>query len=76
MSATMRPATPRPTPAEEETLVRVGYVCQYLSISRSKAYQMMDNGTLEYALIGKSRRVPLRALRELAERSRVRRQPA
>ena len=45
---------------------------EFLSISRSTLYTLMDRGELQYAKIGKSRRIPWKALREFAERSLVR----
>ena len=45
---------------------------RFLGVSRSKVYAMMDAGELTYAKFGRSRRVPRRALLELAEKSLVR----
>jgi excisionase family DNA binding protein len=44
---------------------------EYLSMSRSSIYKMMEAGELKYAKFGRSRRIPWRALRELAERSMI-----
>ena len=44
---------------------------KFLNVSRAKVYQMMDAGELIYAKFGKSRRLPLRALREFAEKALV-----
>lgn len=38
----------------------------FLSVGRSTVYELMDKGLLPYAKIGRSRRVPKRALVELA----------
>jgi excisionase family DNA binding protein len=40
-------------------------------ISRSKLYEMMDRGELRYCKVGRNRRIPLVALRELAAKSLV-----
>jgi excisionase family DNA binding protein len=41
---------------------------EFLSLSRSTIYDLMDRGELRYAKIGKSRRIPWAALEELAEK--------
>jgi excisionase family DNA binding protein len=41
---------------------------EYLSMSRSSIYKLMDSGDLTFAKFGKSRRIPWRALRQYAER--------
>ena len=38
-------------------LARVAEVAKYLTLSRSKIYQLMESGGLPYVKIGKSRRV-------------------
>jgi excisionase family DNA binding protein len=43
--------------AARTPLATVAEVARYLSISRSKLYQIMDNGTLPYIKMGKSRRM-------------------
>jgi excisionase family DNA binding protein len=43
----------------------------FMSLSRSTIYELMDKGELRYAKIGKSRRIPWAALEELAEKSMV-----
>ena len=40
-----------------ESLARVPEVARFLSLSRSKVYQMMDCGQLKYVKLGKSRRL-------------------
>lgn len=41
----------------ERRLRTVGEVAEYLAISRSKTYQLMDAGTLPFVKLGKSRRI-------------------
>ena len=55
----------------DEGFVGVPYAVRFLGLSRSKIYGLMDDGALTYARFGRSRRIPLRALHELAERSLV-----
>jgi excisionase family DNA binding protein len=50
-------------------LVSVAEACEFLGVSRSSLYVLMDKGSLKYCKIGGARRVPRRALVELAERS-------
>jgi excisionase family DNA binding protein len=52
-------------------LLSVAEAAHFLSISRAKLYSLMDAGDLAYAKIGKSRRIPRRALVEFAERHLV-----
>ena len=54
-------------------LQAVDEAADFLGLSRSKLYQLMDQGHLPYVKIGKSRRVPRKALVELAARSLVKR---
>jgi excisionase family DNA binding protein len=54
-----------------EGFAKVAEAVQFLGLSRAKIYQMMDAGDLVYAKFGKSRRIPRRALIELAERALV-----
>ena len=49
-------------------LLTVREAAEFLSISRSKLYEMMDNGELPFVKLGRSRRVPRRAVVELAAR--------
>jgi excisionase family DNA binding protein len=44
---------------------------RFLALSRSKIYSLMDRGELPYAKMGKSRRIPKRALVEYAKRCLV-----
>ncbi|MGL4554872.1 MAG: helix-turn-helix domain-containing protein [Gemmataceae bacterium] len=50
-------------------LVPLGDAMAFLSISRSTLYELMEKGVLPYAKIGRSRRIPKRALVELAQRT-------
>ena len=52
-------------------LVKVAQAAWLMSISRAKAYALMESGELEYVKIGRSRRVPLSVVRDLIERNRV-----
>lgn len=54
-----------------EGFVTVSEAAKFLSLSRAKIYLMMDAGELRFAKFGKSRRIPRRALLELAERAVV-----
>lgn len=49
-----------------EGLTTVAGGARFLDISRSKMYTEMDAGRLPYVKIGKSRRIPKRALRDFA----------
>ena len=49
-------------------LMTVSEAAEYLSISRSKLYQMMDDGELAYVKLGRSRRIPRRELIDLVSR--------
>ena len=60
-------------PNECEALVTAGLLtvvkaAEFLSISRSKLYELMDNGELPFVKIGRSRRIPRQAVVELAAR--------
>jgi excisionase family DNA binding protein len=55
----------------EDGLETVEQARQFLQISRSALYQLMDTGRLAYVKLGKSRRVPRRALVELARQNLV-----
>ena len=52
-----------------EGLMTVAEAAEFLRVSRSKLYQIMDAGELAYAKIGRGRRVPRRAVVELAARN-------
>ena len=47
-------------------LVTLQEAAQFLSVSRSKLYELMDNGELTFVKLGRSSRIPRRALIELA----------
>lgn len=48
----------------------------FLKISVAQLYRLMESGALPYVKIGRSRRIPRRALIELAARNLVRRDDA
>lgn len=50
-------------------LVSIAAAMRFLTLSRSTVYQMMDNGALMYVKLGRARRIPKRALVELAARN-------
>lgn len=50
-------------------LVTVRAAGEFLSVSRSMLYGMMDSGKLQYVKIGRARRIPQRSLIDLAARS-------
>jgi excisionase family DNA binding protein len=52
-------------------LMTVGEAADFLRVSRSSIYLLMDQGKLPFAKFGKSRRIPRRALMELVQRSLV-----
>ena len=47
-------------------LVTVQQAALFLSVSRSKLYELMDRGDLKFVKLGRSRRIPRRALIDLA----------
>jgi excisionase family DNA binding protein len=52
-------------------LTSVSEAGRFLGLSRTTLYELMDTGELPYCKIGGARRVPRRALVELAERALV-----
>jgi excisionase family DNA binding protein len=54
-------------------LLSVKAAAGFLDISRSKLYELMDQGELAYVKIGKSRRIPRQALINLAAGNLVQR---
>ena len=52
-----------------EGLLTVHEAAEFLKLSRSRLYELMDAGELAYVKIGRSRRVPRRGVVELATRS-------
>ena len=49
-------------------LMRIPDVARFLGLSRAAVYQLMDRGELPWARFGRARRVPRRAVVELAAR--------
>jgi excisionase family DNA binding protein len=54
-------------------LDRVDDACDFLGVSRAYLYRLMEAGELQYVKIGRTRRIPHRALVDLAARSLVQR---
>jgi excisionase family DNA binding protein len=52
-------------------LDRVSDAARFLGVSQSAIYGMMTAGVLPYVLLGKSRRIPHRAVVDLAARNLV-----
>jgi excisionase family DNA binding protein len=50
-------------------LVPLADAMAFLSVSRSTLYELMEKGVLPYSKIGRSRRIPKRALVELAQQT-------
>jgi excisionase family DNA binding protein len=55
----------------DEGLATITQASEFLSWGTSSIYKAMDAGELTYAKLGKSRRIPWRALREFAARQLV-----
>jgi excisionase family DNA binding protein len=60
------------TAADLQSLAREGFATipaakEFLSISRSALYGLMNKGQIRYAKVGKSRRIPWAALHRFAE---------
>ena len=53
----------------KDGLERVSETARFLGVSRSHVYQLINEGILPSVKIGKSRRVPVRAVRELVLRN-------
>jgi excisionase family DNA binding protein len=49
-----------------EGLLSIAEAVRFLRISRSTLYELMESGRLQYVKLGRSRRVPRRALVALA----------
>jgi len=49
-----------------EGLQRISDAAKFLGLSRSVVYRLMNSGDLPFVKIGRNRRVPIRAVRELA----------
>jgi excisionase family DNA binding protein len=54
-----------------ERHVRIAEAAEFLGLSRSKIYQLMDAGELAYAKFGRSRRIPFQILMEFAAKCLV-----
>ncbi len=50
----------------EKLLVRPVEAAAMLSVSRSKIYELLATGELDYVVIGHVKRIPLRALKLIA----------
>jgi excisionase family DNA binding protein len=53
----------------ERLLVRPAAAALMLSVSRSKLYELLLSGELPHVVIGRVKRIPLQALREIAEKT-------
>jgi excisionase family DNA binding protein len=49
-----------------EGLQRISDTARFLGVSRSLVYRLINSGVLPTVRIGRSRRIPIRAVRELA----------
>ncbi len=68
------PRTAGPEPdldVVEDGMFRIGEAERFLGLGRSTLYRLMDRGELPYAKIGRTRRIPRRAVVALAARSLV-----
>ena len=52
----------------EDGLMKVAAAAAFLSLSRATLYTLMNRGELPFVKIGRSRRIPKRAVVELAAR--------
>jgi len=57
------------TDLTEDGFADVQEAAEFLSMSRSSVYKLMESGELRYAKFGKARRIPWKALHLFAERS-------
>jgi excisionase family DNA binding protein len=55
----------------QQGLANVRQAAAHLGLSVAKVYQLMGQGELPYVKIGKSRRIPWKALDELVQRCTV-----
>jgi excisionase family DNA binding protein len=64
---------PRDNPEHlvEEGLARIRDAAQFLGVSVAQLYVFMGRGDLPFVKLGKSRRIPRRALIELAARNLI-----
>jgi excisionase family DNA binding protein len=59
------------TTTQRGGLAKVTAVAEFLAVSRSKVYAMMDSGDLAYVKLNKSRRVPWSAVHALVEQNTI-----
>lgn len=64
-------ACPDPQTDPPQALARVPEVAKYLSLSRSKIYQLMESGSLPYVRFGRCRRIRWSDVQALVEQSRI-----
>jgi excisionase family DNA binding protein len=67
----LSPSEPTPAPATADLLASDGFatvleVARFLAVSRSQVYALLAAGKLVSATIGRSRRVPWRAVKQFA----------
>lgn len=60
---------PTPLTANSDTLVKVPQAAEWLGVSRSTVYMLMERGKLPYVLIGRCRRLRVSDLIRLVESS-------
>jgi len=58
-------------PISDEGFADISQAAEYLSMSRSSVYKLMDAGELRFAKFGKARRIPWRAIYDYAGRCMV-----
>lgn len=71
LTATLTPLTAH-VATEHPAYLRAPEVAVFLSISRTQAYRLIENGTLPHIRLGRSVRVPRRALLDYLARNEVR----
>lgn len=59
------------SPLVLDGLMTVKQAAEFLSLSRSTVYGLMERGDLAYVKIGQSRRIPKKAVIDLANNHRV-----
>ena len=67
----MKPESPEQIEGTElvaDGLLTVREAAEFLRLSRSALYRLMDRGALPFVKLGRNRRIPRRALVELAAR--------
>jgi len=50
----------------KDGLMSIAETCEFLSVSRSFVYQLLDTGQLPFVKLGKARRIPKRAVTQYA----------